>query len=244
MLASRIQSSWFDKGAFYYTRAVFSGYSAAFATEVRLHRLATDVKSRNALNKSICLDRQKNHPPGLYGKVELRRHTLTDDESLHGTAPSAGTIPSTNLPPPAYVSESDARGHSHFHQPEPQMFDDSSPNPTSTSLAIWAGVKDGGKKYIGAKCLLDSGCQDNWISVGVLKRGEILADMKPLSGQGDTKFVGFNGDVARPLGIITITWFMKSAATARDTDFLVAEKGPFDVLLGRRFILSECHYRE
>lgn len=208
MLASRIQSSWFDKGAFYYTRAVFSGYSAAFATEVRLHRLATDVKSRNALNKSICLDRQKNHPP------------------------------------PAYVSESDARGHSHFHQPEPQMFDDSSPNPTSTSLAIWAGVKDGGKKYIGAKCLLDSGCQDNWISVGVLKRGEILADMKPLSGQGDTKFVGFNGDVARPLGIITITWFMKSAATARDTDFLVAEKGPFDVLLGRRFILSECHYRE
>ena len=166
---------------------------------------------------------------------------MTDDnETIHLTALASETISPTNLPapPPAYAPENDIRRR-HFHQSEPRIFDALTPDPTSSSLAIWAGVKDGEVKYIGAKCLLDSGCQDNWISVAVLKRGEILADMKPVPWEGDTKFIGFNGDVSRPLGIVTVTWFMKSAATARETEFLVAEKGPFDVLLGRKFILSE-----
>ena len=56
---------------------------------------------------------------------------------------------------------------------------------------------------------------------------------------GDHKYVGFGVNGCSPLGRNTLTWFMKSAAKARDRDFLLFENGPFNVLLGKKFNISE-----
>jgi len=138
---------------------------------------------------------------------------------------------------PGQRADSDVFATAQTRNPRPPIFDALSPDPTSSSLTIWACVKDGEAKYIGAKCLLDSGCNDNWISLEVLKRGGIETHMEKLP-RGDHKYVGFDGNACFPLGKVTIRSFMKIAATARETTFLVAENGPFDVVLGKKFIIS------
>ena len=117
------------------------------------------------------------------------------------------------------------------------FFDALSPDPISSSLVTWDGVRDGKAQYI-SKCLLDSRCDTNCISLGVLKRLVLEPNMRKLPHGGHT-YVGFGGNGCFPLGRITLTWFTKSAAKARDTDFLLFENGPFDVLLGKKFIISE-----
>lgn len=50
---------------------------------------------------------------------------------------------------------------------------------------------------------------------------------------------GFGGEIIESKGTITITWYANNASKTRQTTFLVAEHGPFDLLLGKEFIFSE-----
>ena len=52
-------------------------------------------------------------------------------------------------------------------------------------------------------------------------------------------YTGFGGQNIEPKGTIKITWYANNGTKTRETDFLVVEHSPFDLLLGRQFIFSE-----
>ena len=95
----------------------------------------------------------------------------------------------------------------------------------------------GANGHVVGRGLLDSGCDDNWITLDVVKRAGLESTVTKEAYS--RTFVGFGGHGVRPIGKIKITWFANNAPKTRETVYYVAEDGPFDVLLGSRFIFRE-----
>lgn len=84
---------------------------------------------------------------------------------------------------------------------------------------------------------LDSGCDENWVALEVLQRGNLQDDLERIE-DGET-YSAFGGNSFSPLGRIDITWYALNAVKSRATTFLVHENPPFDFILGRVFIAKE-----
>lgn len=52
-------------------------------------------------------------------------------------------------------------------------------------------------------------------------------------------YTGFGNQNVESRGKIEITWYANDRSKTHENKFLVAEQGPFDLLLGRQFMFSE-----
>ena len=131
-------------------------------------------------------------------------------------------------------------------------------DPTAFDATIFCGISDG-PQWIAGRGILDSGCDDNWISLDIVNRAEMTN--KIVQSTQKKIYTGFGGQNMEARGSIIITWYLKhpknvskskrrknklmenryanNASKTRQTTFLVAEHGPFDLLLGKNFIFSE-----
>lgn len=95
--------------------------------------------------------------------------------------------------------------------------------------------QDSGRTFVHAK--LDSGCEDDWIALEILERASMENQVNELDVR--VSYVAFGGQRFEPLGIIDVTWYPTNSGKSRQTRFLVHREVPFDVVLGRRWILEE-----
>lgn len=109
-------------------------------------------------------------------------------------------------------------------------------DPTAFDATIFCGISDG-PQWIAGRGILDSGCDDNWISLDIVNRAEMNSNIVQTPDQ--KIYIGFGGQNMEARGSIIITWYANNASKTRQTTFLVAEHGPFDLLLGKNFIFSE-----
>ncbi|KAL8827984.1 MAG: hypothetical protein Q9191_002853 [Dirinaria sp. TL-2023a] len=109
-------------------------------------------------------------------------------------------------------------------------------DPTAFDATIFCGIGDG-PQWIAGRGILDSGCDDNWISLDIVNRANITNGI--VQATQKKRYTGFGGQTIEAKGSIDITWYANNASKTRQTGFLVAEHGPFDLLLGKHFIFSE-----
>lgn len=146
------------------------------------------------------------------------------------------------------VGEQSDRGTSQYHDLANKLrssFRTSSPmrqtsadatDPFSFTATIIRAHEDE-SDHIVARGKLDSGCDDNWVALELLQRGEMAGQLETVA-DGEMYFA-FGGEPFSPKGQIDITWYALNAGKSRCTSFLVHEKPPFDLVLGRTFILEE-----
>lgn len=109
-------------------------------------------------------------------------------------------------------------------------------DPTGFDATISRGITDG-PQWMACRGILDTGCEDNWISLEIIKRAGMVSST--VQNTHENILTGFGGEIVESKGTITITWYANNASKTRQTTFLVAEHGPFDLLLGKTFIFSE-----
>ena len=109
-------------------------------------------------------------------------------------------------------------------------------DPTLFDASILRGIEDGPRWTVG-RGILDSGCAENWITIDIIKRAHLEPRIIRVT-QSDL-YTGFGNQNIESRGKIRITWFANDGFKTRENEFLVAEQGPFDLLLGRQFIFSE-----
>ncbi len=71
----------------------------------------------------------------------------------------------------------------------------------------------------------------------IIKRAGMVSST--MQNTHEDVLTGFGGEIVESKGPITIIWYANNASKTRETTFLVAEHGPFDLLLGKAFIFSE-----
>lgn len=109
-------------------------------------------------------------------------------------------------------------------------------DPFSFSATILRAHEDD-TDHIVARGKLDSGCDENWVALEVLQRGNLQDELEQIE-DGET-YSAFGGNGFSPMGRIDITWYAINAGKSRRTTFLVHENPPFDFILGRIFIAKE-----
>lgn len=109
-------------------------------------------------------------------------------------------------------------------------------DPTLFDASILRGI-EGGAKWIVGRGILDSGCGENWVTADIIKRAHL--ERKVIRSKQGGLYTGFGNQNIEPRGKIKITWYANDGSKTRENEFLVAEQGPFDILLGRQFIFSE-----
>ncbi|KAF1845021.1 uncharacterized protein K460DRAFT_416352 [Cucurbitaria berberidis CBS 394.84] len=82
----------------------------------------------------------------------------------------------------------------------------------------------------------DTGSEDNWISAAIVNRVG-LHDRLELTQLGKL-YTGADGNMFQPMGVVSVPW-TRNSIKSWQTDFLVLENAPFDMLLGRKFIIEE-----
>jgi len=117
-----------------------------------------------------------------------------------------------------------------------QVGHDPTKDPTGFDATIFHGITDG-PQWMACRGILDTGCEDNWISLEIIKRAGMVSST--VQNTHEDVLTGFGGEIVESKGTITITWYANNASKTRETTFLVAEHGPFDLLLGKAFIFSE-----
>lgn len=88
-----------------------------------------------------------------------------------------------------------------------------------------------------ARGRLDSGCEDNWLSADIVQRVRMSHFVEEL--EWTPTYTGFNGAEFQASGKIEVTWYAANAGMSRKTMFFVLEEGPFDMILGHKFIVAE-----
>jgi hypothetical protein len=83
---------------------------------------------------------------------------------------------------------------------------------------------------------LDTGSEDNWISASIVTRVGLQDLVEPISLE--KLYTGADGSLFQPTGTLSVSW-TRNAIKSWKTDFLVLENAPFDMLLGRGFIIKE-----
>ena len=109
-------------------------------------------------------------------------------------------------------------------------------DPFSFSATIMRALEDDSQHTV-VRGQLDTGCEENWISMDVLTRAGLESQLKSHDSAGT--YTAFGGEEFEPIGKIEITWYAENAAKSRTTNFLVHGKVPFDMVLGRIWIAEE-----
>ena len=109
-------------------------------------------------------------------------------------------------------------------------------DPTLFSASILRRI-EGGPRWTVGRGILDSGCGENWITWDLIRRAHLEPTVIP--NTQSSLYIGFGNQNIEPRGKTRITWFANEGSKTRETEFLVADQGPFDLLLGREFIFSE-----
>lgn len=91
------------------------------------------------------------------------------------------------------------------------------------------------------RATLDTGCHDNWVSTGIIKRA-VLQDSIVAITDSD-KFKSFSGHPMEPQGRIELTFFLATASGSsqqtRTEPFYVFDQLPVDLVLGKGFIAKQ-----
>ncbi|KAF2786346.1 hypothetical protein K505DRAFT_343884 [Melanomma pulvis-pyrius CBS 109.77] len=83
---------------------------------------------------------------------------------------------------------------------------------------------------------LDTGSKDNWISASIVHRIQLEDSIVPV--ETDKMYRGADGSLFQPMGMLSVSW-TRNSTKSWQTDFLIVENAPFDMLLGREFIIKE-----
>jgi hypothetical protein len=108
------------------------------------------------------------------------------------------------------------------------------PNPFqffATIIGIQPSSEEGSKVC----ALLDTGSAENWIAASIVERFGLQGLVQPAI---EVLCQGAEGHVFYSKGMISISW-TRDSVKSWETEFLVQENAPFDLLLGRRFISEE-----
>jgi hypothetical protein len=98
---------------------------------------------------------------------------------------------------------------------------------TQISVTIWSGDAE----WVGARGVLDTGCKENWVTWDIVKRIGIQEQIEKFPRESE--HISFDNHPVVPMGRCTITWYANKAAKTRVTDFLIAERDPYDCFLGK-----------
>ena len=109
-------------------------------------------------------------------------------------------------------------------------------DPTLFNASILRSIEDGPKWTVG-RGILDSGCEQNWVTLDLIRRAHL--EGKIIRNRHSSLYTGFGNQNIEPKGKISLTWYANEGSKSRETEFLVSDQGPFDLLLGRQFIFSE-----
>lgn len=113
--------------------------------------------------------------------------------------------------------------------------------PTNDPFGFTANLLHAHRKDelpIPACAKLDTQSSENWISSGLVTRAGLENDVLPCEESGYL-YRGFGGGTFQPAGKIEVTWTRNSAKSWK-TIFLVHDSGaPFDLVLGKSFIIEE-----
>ena len=109
-------------------------------------------------------------------------------------------------------------------------------DPTHFSASILRSIEDG-PRWTVARGMLDSGCVENWVTLDLITRANLERTVIPSTHS--SLYTGFGNQNIEPKGKIKITWYANDGSKTRETEFLMADQGPFDLLLGKKFIFSE-----
>ncbi|KAH9862705.1 hypothetical protein J1614_010798 [Plenodomus biglobosus] len=83
--------------------------------------------------------------------------------------------------------------------------------------------------------LFDTGSAENLISASVIERARLTSEVQRTS---TIVMQGPNGSFFQPAGYVSVTW-SRNSIKSWHTEFLVVENASFDMLLGRKFIVTE-----
>jgi len=109
-------------------------------------------------------------------------------------------------------------------------------DPFSFSATIIRAHVDKSEHTV-ARGKLDSGCDENWISMEVLTRARLEDQVEAMEDQ--RIYIAFDGGEFEPMGKVDVTWYAVNAGKSRKTSFFVHDQVPFDMVLGRVFIKEE-----
>lgn len=84
---------------------------------------------------------------------------------------------------------------------------------------------------------MDTGCDENWMSAGILARAGLMDLLKP--AESEETYLGFGGTIFNPIGKLEVTWYGVNAAKSWTNTFLVHQDGPFDMVLGSIWITED-----
>jgi hypothetical protein len=113
---------------------------------------------------------------------------------------------------------------------------DSDSDPFTFSATIIRPHEDE-SEHVTVRGRLDSGCDDNWVSLHIIKRAGLEGDIDLV--EDGMKYAGFGGQHFTAKGRVEITWFASNGGISRKTTFLVHDDPPFDLVLGRVFIAEQ-----
>ena len=113
-------------------------------------------------------------------------------------------------------------------------------DPTLFRASILRRIEDGPQWTVG-RGILDSGCGENWVTLDLIRRAYLETKILPITHS--SPYTEFGNQNFEPKGKIKLTWYANDGSKTRETEFLVADQGPFDLLLGRQFIFSENVFR-
>ncbi|CAD6593578.1 MAG: hypothetical protein ASARMPRED_007684 [Alectoria sarmentosa] len=109
-------------------------------------------------------------------------------------------------------------------------------DPFSFSVTILQAHKDDTEHTV-ARGKLDTGCDENWISTSVLDRAGLQTRVEPV--EFAQSYVAFGGAEFEPTGKVDIDWYATNAGKSNRTSFLVHHAVPFDMVLGKIWIIEE-----
>lgn len=109
-------------------------------------------------------------------------------------------------------------------------------DPFSFSATILQAYKHDSEHTV-ARGKLDTGCDQNWISMEVLERAGLRKSIDPI--ESTQSYIAFGGGEFEPIGKVDIDWYATNASKSNRTSFLVHHDVPFDMVLGRIWIAEE-----
>ena len=109
-------------------------------------------------------------------------------------------------------------------------------DPFSFSATILRSNEDRVEHTV-ARAKMDTGCDENWISIRILDRAGLMEKLEPVESK--ETYTGFGGESFEPIEKIDITWYGFNTANSRTNTFLVHQKDPFDMVLGSIWITED-----
>jgi hypothetical protein len=97
------------------------------------------------------------------------------------------------------------------------------------------GTKTSSQEGSKVCAILDTASADNWIAASIVERFGLQDWIQPAV---EVPCTGAGGNLFYAKGMISVLW-TRNSAKSWETKFLIQENAPFDMLLGRKFIVEE-----